>query len=156
MKKIRKILNSAEPLALVALAAVIILLLMRMQPGVKGGRSQQPGATNSRPDAGRMLTEMRAEALLPLLQRIMQRNTGVFTMNAADTSGKILKLQITDEAAAGTVLFGDRKLTGDELSLLKNNGVRISSTVVELPLQRQNGVLMVKVPAVMAFAMAGG
>jgi hypothetical protein len=58
MKKIRKILSNAGPLALVALAAIIILLLMRMQPGVKGGRSQQPGATNSRPDADRMLTEM--------------------------------------------------------------------------------------------------
>lgn len=154
MKELRKILKKAGPFGLIIIAAVVIFLLMQWQPKVSGGRAQATPIAKTQPDAGLELVDMRAAAFVPLLQRVQAKNTGAFTFNAADTSGKAISILTADEALRNSVFFDERTLSAQHQALFKSNGIIINATGIVLPLSRKNGVLLVRVPSVMAYALA--
>ena len=154
MKELRKIVKKAGPFGLIVIAAVVILLLMRWQPKIGGGRAQATPMVKTQPDAGLELVDMRASAFVQLLQRVQAKNAGAFTFNAADTSGKTISILTTDEALRNSLFFDERPVSAQQQGLFKSNGILIDASGILLPLNRKKGVLLVLVPSVMAYSLA--
>lgn len=154
MKELRKILKKAGPVGLIILAALAIFLLMQSQPKVSGGRAQAMPSVKQQPDAALELVDMRAPAFVQLLQRVQAKNAGTFSFNAADTSGKQISINTTDEAMRNSMFFDDRPVSAQQMALFKSNGIGINSSSIQLPVKRKDGVLVVRVPSVIAYALA--
>lgn len=154
MKELRKILKKAGPYGLIVIAAVVIFLLIQWQPKVSGGRAQTAPVAQTQPDADLELVDMRASAFVQLLQRVQAKNAGAFTFNAGDTSGKAVSILTTDEALRNTVFFDERPIPAQLQALFNSNGIIVNASGILLPLNRKNGVLLVRVPSVMAYSLA--
>lgn len=154
MKELRKILKKAGPFGLIVVAALVIFLLMQWQPGISGGRAQAAPVVKQQPDAALEIVEMRAAAFAQLLQRVQAKNAGSFSFNMADTSGKTISITTTDEAMRNSIFFDDRPVSSQQMDLFKSNGIGISASGIQLPVKRKNGVPLVLVPSVMAYALA--
>lgn len=154
MKELRKILKKAGPFGLIILAALAIFLLMQMQPKISGGRAQAMPSVKQQPDAELELVDMRAPAFVQLLQRVQAKNAGTFSFNAADTSGKLINISTTDEAMRNSIFFDDRPVSAQQMNLFKSNGIGINGSSIQLPVKRKEGVLLVRVPSVIAYSLA--
>jgi hypothetical protein len=131
-------------------AAAIIVLLINWQPSIrKKSNPALPGRVSF--DKERELVDVKATRFIDLLSRLQQRNSGVFSFNVADTSGKELRIRIADAQQGSGLFYDGGPLSPGYLNQLKKEDIEITETGIRLPLHRSGGELLVTVPVLVLY-----
>lgn len=149
----KKLLQKWGDWLYIIIAGIVVLLLVMWQPLVK---KKNTGVATNAPtgfDKERELVEVRADKFISLLQEAARRNSGAFNVNAADTNGKAIRIQLQDGGQAAGIFYNERVPDAGWVGQLRKYDIKLSDSEISLPLRRKDKILLVNVPSLMMYSL---